>query len=56
MARVHERLGTHVLPRELEDILLEHTPQYDPYENKTQNEQMFLQLTEELEPMPELAD
>ena len=33
MARVHERLGSWVLPRELDDIGLENTPQYDPYED-----------------------
>ena len=31
MARVYERLGSHVLPRELENIGLENTPQYNPY-------------------------
>ena len=28
MARVYDRLGSHVLPRELEDLGLEDTPQY----------------------------
>ena len=56
MARVHERLGSCVLPRELEDLGLEDTPQYDPYEDETQNEQMLLQLAEELEPTPEAGD
>ena len=31
MARVYERLGSHVLSRELEDVGLENTPHYDPY-------------------------
>ena len=41
MVRVHEKSGPQVLPRELEDIGLEITPQNDPYEDKTQNEQSF---------------
>ena len=56
MSRVYERLGSHVLPRELEDLGLEDTPQYDPYEDEAQNEQTFPQLAEELEPMPEVGD
>ena len=40
----------------MEDLGLENTPQYYPYEDETQNEQSFLQLVEELEPMPELED
>ena len=44
MARVHDRLGSHVLPRDLEDLGLEDTPQYDPYEDETQ------------EPTPEVGD
>ena len=47
MARVYERLGPRVLPRELEDTGLENTPQYDPHEDETQNE-TFPQLAEEL--------
>ena len=43
MARVSERLGYWVLPRELEDIVLEYTTQYDPYEDEIQNEQTFPQ-------------
>ena len=50
MARVYERLGSQVLPRELEDLGIEDTPQYDPYEDETQNEQSFPQLAKELEP------
>ena len=56
MARVYESLGSHVLPRELEDVGLEDTPQYNPYENEAQNEQMLPQQGEELEPMPEVGD
>ena len=56
MARFYERLGFHVLPRYLEDLGLEDTPQCDPYEDETQNEQSFPQLAEELEPMPEVSD
>ena len=56
IARVYERLGSHILPRALEDVVLENTPQYDPYEDVTQNKQSFPQLTEELEPMPEVGD
>ena len=56
MSRVLERLGSCVLPRVLEDLGLEDTPQDDPYEDKTQNKQSFPQLPEELEPMPEVDD
>ena len=56
MARVFERLGFWVLPRELEDIGLESTPQYDPYEDEIQNEWTSPQLAEELDPMPEVDD
>ena len=40
----------------MEDIGLENTPQYDSYEDETQNEQTFTQLAEELEPMQEVGD
>ena len=56
MARVHKKLGFHILPRELEDIGLEKTLQYDPYEDETQNKWTFPQSVEELEPMQEVAD
>ena len=56
MARVYERLGSPVLPRELKDIGLKNTPQYDPYNDVTQNEQTFPQPAEELEPTPEVSD
>ena len=56
MARVYEKLGCKVLPWKLEDIRLENNPQYDLYEDETQNEQIFLQLAEELGPMPEVDD
>ena len=56
VTRVYERLGSWVLPRKLEDIGLENTPQYDLYEDETQNKQMFSQLTEKLQPMPEVKD
>ena len=35
MDRVYERLGSWFLPRELEDIVLENVPQYNPYEDET---------------------
>ena len=47
--------GPEFYKRELEDIELDDTPQYDLYVDETQNEQMFSQLAEELEPMPEVA-
>ena len=50
MARVCEKLVSCILPRELEDIVLENTQQYDPYEDEMQNEQTFSQLAEELGP------
>ena len=56
MARVYERLRSQVLPRELEDIGIEITPQSDPYEDETQKEQTFPQLAEELEPISELGN
>ena len=56
MARVYKKLGSQVLPRELEDIGLENTQQYDLYKDETQNKQKFPQLAEELEPMPEVRD
>ena len=56
MAKVYDRLGSHVLPRDLEDLGLEDTPQYEAYEDETQNEHMFPQLAEALEPMPEVSD
>ena len=56
MARVHEKLGSSVLPRELEETGLENTPQYDLYKDKMQKEQMSPQLAGELEFSPELGD
>ena len=56
MARVHEKLGSQVLPMELEVIGLESTPQYDLHKDETQNEQTFPQLAEEIESMPEVGD
>ena len=56
IARVYERLGSHILPRALEDLKLEDTSQYDPYEDEIQNERSFPQLAEELEPTPEVGD
>ena len=35
MTRVYERLGSQVLPKELEDIGLESTTQCDQYEDET---------------------
>ena len=56
MARVYDRLGSQVNPREFEDRGLENTTQYDPYADETQNEQTFPQLEEKLEPMPDAGD
>ena len=41
MARFHEKLGSQVLPRELEEIGLENTSYHDLCEDETQNEQTF---------------
>ena len=41
MAIVCERLGFQVLPRDLEDIGLNNTPQYDLYDDEMQNDQTF---------------
>ena len=35
---------------------LENTPQYDPFEDESQNKQIFPQLAEDLEPMPEVGN
>ena len=56
MARVYEKLGLQVLPREFDDIGLENTPHNDLYEDETQNKQTFPQLEEELEPTPDVGD
>ena len=56
MARVCEKLGFQVLLRELDYRGIENTPQYDPYEDETQNEQILPQLAEELEPMSEVGN
>ena len=50
MVKFHEKLWSHVLSRELENIGLEKNPQYDPYEDETQNEETFPQLADELVP------
>ena len=47
MARVHEKLGSWVLSRALEDIELESTSWHDLYEDETQNGQTFSQLAEQ---------
>ena len=52
MSIVYDKLGSCVLPRESKDLGLEDTPQNDPYEDKTQNEQTFLKLADKLAPMP----
>ena len=54
MARVYEKLGSRVLPRELEDIGLENTPQHDSCEDEAQNEKTFPHLAEETKPTPEV--
>ena len=56
MARVDDKLGSQVLPRELEAIGLENTTQYDLYEDETQNDQTFFQLAEKLELMSDTCD
>ena len=56
MARVYERLGSWVLPRDLEDIGQENTLEYDLYEEKIQNRKIFPQLAEELESISEVGD
>ena len=55
MVRIHEKLRFCVLPRNLGDMMLEVTPQYDPYKDETQNKQTFLLLQVELETTPEVA-
>ena len=53
MARVYEKLGSWVLPKELKDIVLKNNPQYDSYKDETQNKNLFSQLAEEIEPTSE---
>ena len=48
MARVYDEVDSQIVPRDLEDLGLENTPQYDPYEDETQNKQSFPQLAGEL--------
>ena len=48
MARVYEKLGL--------GSSLENTPQYDLYQDESQNKHTFTQLEEELEPMPGIGD
>ena len=55
MAKVNDRLGSRVIPRELEYLGLENTPQYDPYDDETQIEQSFPQPAEKLQPMPNVG-
>ena len=55
IARVYEELRCHVLPRELDDIWLENTTQYNLYKDEAQNEQTIPQLFD-LEPMTEVGD
>ena len=47
MARVYERLGSLVISRELDDLGLEDTPQYNPYVDEKQNKPLFPQLAKE---------
>ena len=54
MAKVYYRLDSWVILRELEDLGLENTLQYDPYEDEIQNKQSFTQLTEKCKPMPDV--
>ena len=56
MARVYDSLASPVLSRELEDIGLENTQQYDLYDDEIQKKQSFPQLAEELETTPEEGD
>ena len=41
ISRVHEELGSQVLPRDIDDVLLEDTLQYDLYEDETQKDRFF---------------
>ena len=40
----------------MENIGLKNNPQYDPYEDETQNKQTFPQLVEKVESMPKVGD
>ena len=54
---VNENLGSCIFTMDSRDIVLDDTPQYDPYVNHTQNKHTFFQLQDEEDiPMPEVAD
>ena len=55
MARVHEKLGSWVLPKEMEDIGLKNIHS-TIHMRETQNEHSFPQLKEVLEHTPEVAE
>ena len=41
MASLHQRLGPNIEVRDLVELGVEDTSQYDPYEDKLQNAEMF---------------
>ena len=45
MARVHEKLGSLIIPRELEDLALQNTSDNDLYKDKVFHKQFFPLLT-----------
>ena len=56
MVGMYERLGSWVLPRDLEDVRLDNTTLYNLYEDETPNGDTFLHLYKEIDPTPKVAD
>ena len=49
MEPLHQRLGPHAMGRDLVDLGVEYTLQYDPYEDESKNAKTFPILDEEPE-------
>ena len=56
MVSLHQKLGLHAELRDLVELGVEDTPQYDPYEDESQNAQMFPMLDEQPEVTTERGD
>ena len=51
MESLHQRLSPHAMVRDLVELAVEDTPQYYPYEDKSQNARTFLSwITNERKP------
>ena len=56
MESLHQALGPCTRLSDLVDLGVEETPQYDPYEDKSQNAETFPMLDEEPEITPKWGD